>query len=103
VVQGAPLVHNAGNGFEVENLPSGEAKEGVQNNGHGAIVDRHRGPYLASQLLEFGTDGTLRGIQRSAFGWMIRSIVARWFVWGTMEHSGLYRFRPLECVIPYVL
>lgn len=31
------------------------------------------------------------------------SIVARWFVRGTMEHNKLYRFGPPQDVIAYVL
>jgi hypothetical protein len=54
-------------------------------------------------LSVFGADSTLRGIPHSAFERMAKSIAARWFVQSTMEHSGLYRFGPLERVIPYVL
>jgi hypothetical protein len=34
------------------------------------------------------------GIPQSAFGRTAKSIAARWFVLGTTEHNGLYRFEP---------
>jgi hypothetical protein len=46
-VQGAILVCDAGEGSEVENLPGCEVDDGVENDGHGAVLDQRRSPYLA--------------------------------------------------------
>lgn len=54
-------------------------------------------------LSVFGTDGALRDIPHNAFGRTTKSMAARWFMPGTMEHNRLYMFGPLGCVIPYVL
>jgi hypothetical protein len=54
-------------------------------------------------LSVFSTDGTLRDIPHNAFGRTAKSMAARWFMPGTMEHNRLYMFGPLGCVIPYVL
>lgn len=53
-------------------------------------------------MLEFSDDGTLWDIPRNAFGWLVESIVARWFVQGMMKHRELYKFGTLESVTPYV-
>lgn len=54
-------------------------------------------------MLEFSGDGTLWDIPRNAFGWLVESIVARWFVQGMTEHRELYTFGLLEHVTPYAL
>jgi hypothetical protein len=87
----------------VEDHPNDEVEDSVEDNGHGVVVNQHHTPYLARQQLAFGTDGALRGIPRSAFGRTTTSIATQWFVRGMMGYSKLYRFGPLECVIPYVL
>ena len=42
----------------MEDLPGDKVKDDVENDDRGAIGNQHRCPYLAHQLLGFGTDGT---------------------------------------------
>lgn len=44
------LVGDAEEGFEVENLSCGEAKDDVEDNSHGAIENQRRDCYLERQL-----------------------------------------------------
>jgi hypothetical protein len=100
-VQCTITVYDAGEGSEVEDLSGGEVDGGVEGDGHGFVLNRHRSPYLARQLSVFGTDDTLWGITRSVFGRTARSTVARRFMLSMTGGRGLYRFRPLECVTPH--
>lgn len=83
--------------------PGGEVEDDVEDDGHGAFVNRRCTPYMVRQLSVFGADGALRGIPYRAFGRMVALISNRLFVPGTMEHNGLYRFEPPRYVMPYVL
>lgn len=62
--------------------PNGE----VEDDGHGVVVDRLCTPYLARQLLVFGTDSALQDVPHSAFGWTTTSITTRWFVRSTSQY-----------------
>ena len=52
-VQGAFLIRNAGDGFEVEDFSSIEGDEDVEDDGHGVFIDQHCTPYLARELSVF--------------------------------------------------
>lgn len=52
------MADDAREGSEVENLPNDDVEDDVENDDRGAIGNQHRCPYLAHQLLGFGTDGT---------------------------------------------
>lgn len=54
----------------MENLSYGEADDGIEDDGHGAILDRRRLPYLVHQLSDFGTNGALHDAPHSAFWWL---------------------------------
>jgi hypothetical protein len=54
-VQDAFLVYDAGEGFKGENLPVVEDDRGVEDNGHGVVVNQCHTPYLACQLSVFMT------------------------------------------------
>lgn len=102
-MQGTPLVDDAGEGSEMENLSGGEIEDDAENDIHEVVRNRCRTPYLALQLSVFGTDGALRGVPCSAFERASTSIITRWFIRGTMKHDKLYRFGPLRGVIPYIM
>jgi hypothetical protein len=86
----------------VENLPSVDVEDDVENDDCGAIENQHRCPYLAHQLLGF-VPMALTGVPQSAFGTTTMSIVARWSVLSTTEHNELCRFGLPQGVIPYIL
>jgi hypothetical protein len=52
-VQDAFPVWDAGEGSKAENLPDVEDDQGVEDDGHGVVVNQHRTPYLVHQLSVF--------------------------------------------------
>lgn len=82
MVQGIITVYNAGKGSNLKNLPGGEADDSFEEDGHGAVMDRGRSPYLAQRVSKFGPDGALQGEPCSHR--------TRWFVLCTTKHRELY-------------
>ena len=87
-MQDSLLIGDEGEGFEVGNLPGVEDDRSAEDDGHGAIVNRLRSPYLARQLLMFSPDCALLGSSCSAFGRTTTSIAARWYM---RKHVGTQR------------
>jgi hypothetical protein len=52
-VQDAFLIYDVGEGSKAENLLGIEDDWGVEDDGHGVIVNQRRTPYLARQLSVF--------------------------------------------------
>jgi hypothetical protein len=52
-VQDAFLIYDVGEGSKAENLLGVEDDWGVEDDGHGVIVNQRRTPYLARQLSVF--------------------------------------------------
>ena len=60
-------VGDTGEGSKLEDFPGGEVEDDIEEDEHGATVNRRLTPYLARQLSAIGTDSALCDIPRSAF------------------------------------